>query len=339
MNIKEYIKEQRLITDGAMGTYYEEKYSEDTVIAEKENLKNPEQIKEIHLEYLRAGARLIRTNTFAANTMFLADMQEVKETVRAGYEIAKEAVTTFQAENGKEIPVFIGADLGPIYDLDHQDYDNVLQEYKEICDTFLSCGADCFVFETQSDFTYIEPVTAYIKEKSDAFILVQFAFDKSGYTRSGLSMQRVAVEASEMENVDAYGFNCELDSTHMYQFMKNLKFSSDKFVSALPNAGYPYTLRGKTIYSNNASYYAEKMKDIAALGTDILGGCCGTTPEYIALLSGELQDVPKAAKKIENVVTQEVTRTPSIFEEKLSRGEKAYIVELDPPFPRMHPRL
>ena len=86
------------------------------------------------------------------------------------------------------------------------------------------------------------------------------------------------------------------------------------------------------IYSNNASYYAEKMKDIAALGTDILGGCCGTTPEYIALLSGELQDVPKAAKKIENVVTQEVTRTPSIFEEKLSRGEKAYIVELDPPF-------
>ena len=118
MNIKEYIKEQRLITDGAMGTYYEEKYSEDTVIAEKENLKNPEQIKEIHLEYLRAGARLIRTNTFAANTMFLADMQEVKETVRAGYEIAKEAVTAFQAENGKEIPVFIGADLGPIYDLD-----------------------------------------------------------------------------------------------------------------------------------------------------------------------------------------------------------------------------
>lgn len=105
--------------------------------------KNPEQIKEIHLEYLRAGARLIRTNTFAANTMFLADMQEVKETVRAGYEIAKEAVTAFQAENGKEIPVFIGADLGPIYDLDHQDYDNVLQEYKEICDTFLSCGADC----------------------------------------------------------------------------------------------------------------------------------------------------------------------------------------------------
>lgn len=101
MNIKEYIKEQRLITDGAMGTYYEEKYSEDTVIAEKENLKNPEQIKEIHLEYLRAGARLIRTNTFAANTMFLADMQEVKETVRAGYEIAKEAVTAFQAENGK----------------------------------------------------------------------------------------------------------------------------------------------------------------------------------------------------------------------------------------------
>lgn len=74
------------------------------------------------------------------------------------------------------------------------------------------------------------------------------------------------------------------------------------------------------------------MKDIAALGTDILGGCCGTTPEYIALLSGELQDVPKAVKKIENVVTQEVTRTPSIFEEKLSRGEKAYIVELDPPF-------
>lgn len=332
MNIREYIKNNRIITDGAMGTYYEVKYGRERVLSEKDNIRHPKRIKEIHKEYLEAGARLIRTNTFAANTMFLSDMKTVLKTVREGYRIAAEAVLEFE-ENHPDDMAYVAADLGPIYDLDHQEYEKVLQEYKAICDEFLACGADCFVMETQSDFVYIEPVTSYIREKSDAFVIVQFALDKSGYTRAGLSAPRVVAKASELDAIDAYGFNCEMDSTHMYQMLKEQTFPNEKYVSALPNAGYPYTLRGKTIYSNNASYYVDKMEQIAGLGIDIVGGCCGTTPEYIRILSERLEPIRRADKRIGVIETADVTDSKlSVFEEKLMRGEKTYIVELDPPF-------
>lgn len=331
MKIQEYLKEHYLITDGAMGTYYEEKYGEDTVLTERVNLTAPERIAGIHREYLEAGARLIRTNTFAANTMFLEDMDEVQSVVRAGYDLARQEADTYMAEHPGE-QVYVVADLGPIYDMEHMEYESVLQEYREICDTFLACGADCFVLETQNEFTYIEPITQYIKSKSDAFILIQFAVDRTGYSRAGLSVQRIITQAAECQAVDAYGFNCEVDSTHLYQFLKDATFPAQKPVSALPNAGYPCVLRGKTIYTNNADYYVEKMKQVAGLGIDILGGCCGTTPEYIQGLAEALRGAEKPEKHIGVLSTDPVKKQRSEFETKLKNGEKVFVVELDPPF-------
>lgn len=331
MNIREYLKKYRLITDGAFGTYYEEKYNEEKAIPERENTRRPDRVLAIHREYLEAGARLIRTNTFAANTMFLEDMAEVRAAVRAGYGLAEQAVAEYVGEHPGE-NAYVAADLGPIYDMDHQDYEGVLREYRAICDEFLACGAECFVMETQSDLTYVEPVCDYIRSRSDAFILVQFAFDKSGYTRGGLSAARVIERTAALKSVDAYGFNCELDAAHMCQMIGKLTFPNEKYISALPNAGYPYTLRGKTIYSHNAAYYSEKMKQIAGLGVDILGGCCGTTPEYIRLLARQTDREERPGKRIGVLPRTDVEGCLSSFEEKLARGEKAYIVELDPPF-------
>lgn len=149
MNLKEYLKFHRLLTDGAMGTYYEKKYTIKNGIAEVENLNCPEKIKAIHLDYIRSGARLIRTNTFACNTMFLEDIEEVKACIRAGYKAAKAAVEV----SGED--VVIAADLGPIPEMEFEGKEDVLEEYRTICDTFLEEGAECFVFETQSDFYYI----------------------------------------------------------------------------------------------------------------------------------------------------------------------------------------
>ena len=330
-NIRDYIKNNYLITDGAMGTYYEEKYGEDTVLAEQVNLTAPNRIAAIHREYMEAGARLIRTNTFAANTMFLDNMEMVLSVVGAGYELAKREADAFmQSHPGEQ--VYVAADLGPIYDMEHMEYESVMAEYRQICDTFLDCGADCFVLETQSEFTYIEPVAQYIRSKSDAFILVQFAVDRTGYSRAGLSVQRIINQAAECTAVDAYGFNCEVDSTHLYQFLKNVTFPNGKPVSALPNAGYPCVLRGKTIYTNNAAYYEEKMNQVAELGIDILGGCCGTTPEYIRELSRCLKEREKPGKRIGVTNTDPVKKHRSEFEKKLRNGEKVFVVELDPPF-------
>ncbi len=331
MLIQEYLKAGRLITDGAMGTYYEEKYGKAQEMSEQANETHPQRVREVHLDYLRSGARLIRTNTFATNSMFFASMEEIVQNIKKGYAIASEAVQIYQQENPAD-QIIIAADIGTIYDSNHLEYESVLAEYKKICDTFLECGASCFVFETQADFTYIEPVSQYLKEKSEAFIIVQFSFDKSGYTRAGISVDKMVRTASAMDSIDAYGFNCGVEATHMYQLLKGLAFPSDKYITVLPNAGYPYTLRGKTIYSHNVGYYVEEMKKIAALGIEIMGGCCGTTPAHIEALQQELQAMPLIPKRVGVVQSTSIRQRESEFERKLDAGEKAYIVELDPPF-------
>lgn len=331
MQIKEYLRSGRLLTDGAMGTYYEEKYGRENELAERANDTSPEEIREIHLDYLRSGAKLLRTNTFATNSMFFSDMEAVERNIRAACLIAKEAVEAYRAETGEE-KLFIAADIGTIYDSDHLEYENVLEEYRRICDVFLDCGMDCFVFETQADFTYLEPVSRYLKEKKDVFIITQFSFDKSGYTRSGISVEKMVRTAAKLDTIDAFGLNCGVEATHMYNLLKELTFPNDKFVTALPNAGYPYTLRGKAFYSNNVGYFVEEMKKIAGLGMEIVGGCCGTTPEHIRALGEALRELPSAKKRIGSLADTPVGRTESEFERKLSAGEKVYIVELDPPF-------
>ncbi len=331
MRIKEYLRSNRLVADGAMGTYFEEKYKKENELAERANLAAPEKIKEIHLEYLRSGARFLRTNTFAANSMFFDNMEVIEQTIRKAYEIAESAVAEFQREEN-EAEVFIAADIGTIYDSDHLEYETVLAEYKRICDVFLDCGANCFLFETQTDFVYIDPVSRYLKEKADVFLIAQFSVDKSGYTKSGLSAEKIVRTAAQMETIDAYGFNCGVEATHMYRLLKELTFPNDKPVTSLPNAGYPYTLRGRALFSHNVPYYVEEMKKIAELGMDVMGGCCGTTPAHIEKLSEALKEIPQVSKKIG--VPQEVAMgsCESDFERKLARGEKVYIAELDPPF-------
>lgn len=326
MQLREYLKQGRLITDGAMGTYFEAKYPNENKMAEACNLSDPDKIKEIHSEYLRSGAKLIRTNTFAANTMFFENMDTVKQLIRAGFQIAEEAV----AESGDA--AFVAADIGPIYDSQFLGKEQVLEEYFEICDTFLECGAEIFVLETQAEFTYVDVVAEYLKKKKDVFIIVQFSVDKNGYTRNGLSMERIIKTAAASEHIDAYGFNCGVGAAHLSRLLGKVTFPSDKYITALPNAGYPIELRGKIIYGDNRKYFVEMLEHIAGLGVEILGGCCGTTPEYIRDVCRTLADKPLIPKKIgsSDMPVKEQKVLP--VEERLKQGQKVYIVELDPPF-------
>lgn len=326
MKITEYLMDHRLITDGAFGTYYQKKFGDEYYVVEKANTEAPDRVKEIHLEYIAAGAGLIRTNTFASNTMFFDSLQEVVNNVEAGYAIAKKAVE----ESKKE--VFIAADLGPIYDSDNEEYESVLEEYKTICDTFFACGARIFLFETLSDLNYVAPLAEYIKEKGETFVIAQFSFDKSGYTKSGISVRRMIERVAQEKALDAFGFNCGVEPAHLYHILKEVTFPEGKFVTALPNAGYPVFLRGKTIYSNNEAYFVKMQEKIADLGIDILGGCCGTEPSYIRNLTKALKDTKKAEKKTGKITLSETGHNNHALEEKFQKNEKVYIVELDPPF-------
>lgn len=335
MDIREYLANNRLITDGAMGTWYERLTGYKGNLAERANLENPQQIRDIHRAYIEAGAQLIRTNTFAVNSMFFS-ADEIEEVLKAAWENASQAVS----DSGKD--VWIAADMGPI-DADETKSDgDVEQEYIQLSDYFLRLGAKVFVFETLSDFRYVKRAGSYIKAKCpDAFVVMQFSFNRNGYTRSGMSVRAILSEAASMADMDAVGFNCGVGPLHLYELLKNQSFPEGKYMTVLPNAGYPTELRGRTLYSENVPYYVEMMGRIANLGFDIIGGCCGTTPEHIRGLHHLLVNNVKPPKKLMPAVYstdrqsgcgQEAAEEKTELIQKLERGEKIFVVELDPPF-------
>ena len=335
MDIREYLANNRLITDGAMGTWYDRLTGYKGNLAERANLENPQQIRDIHRAYIEAGAQLIRTNTFAVNSMFFS-ADQIEEVLKAAWENASQAVSV----SGKD--VWIAVDMGPI-DADETKSDgDVEQEYIQLSDYFLRLGAKVFVFETLSDFRYVKRAGSYIKAKCpDAFVVMQFSFNRNGYTRSGMSVRAILSEAASMADMDAVGFNCGVGPLHLYELLKNQSFPEGKYMTVLPNAGYPTELRGRTLYSENVPYYVEMMGRIANLGFDIIGGCCGTTPEHIRGLHHLLVNNVKPPKKLMPAVYstdrqsgcgQEAAEEKTELIQKLERGEKIFVVELDPPF-------
>jgi methionine synthase / methylenetetrahydrofolate reductase(NADPH) len=327
--IREYLDNHILLADGAMGTYYSEITGDNVSLCEYANIEKPDVIKRIHREYIEAGARLIRTNTFAANGISLGTSREVtREVIEKGFKIAQSSA------KGKD--VYVAASIGPIPD-SSTDKDNIdiLEEYKFITDTFLDQGEDIFIFETFSSLDYLWDITEYIKtKKSTAFILVQFAVAPDGLTREGISISRIVKELRRLSHVDAFGFNCGSGPTHLYNSLKKLNIFEDALISVLPNAGYPELINERTVYVNNPEYFATKMEDIKKLGARIVGGCCGTTPEHTRKLASVLKLNKKeinSSVPSDNVEDAPVRRKSNEFLEKLKRNEFVIAVELDPP--------
>ncbi|MBC2582147.1 bifunctional homocysteine S-methyltransferase/methylenetetrahydrofolate reductase [Clostridium sp. DJ247] len=327
--IYDYLKNNILITDGAMGTYYSELTGDNVFNCEFANIEKPEIIKNIHISYIEAGAKLIRTNTFSANSLNLGISREkIKELINAGYNIAKEAT------KGKDI--FIAASIGPISNsMSDKNGIDILDEYKFVVDAFIEAGGHIFLFETFSNLNYLEEISDYIKQKNNnAFIIVQFAIMPDGFTRDGISINRIVEEVKLIKNVNIYGFNCGSGPAHLYKSLKKLHISED-IISVLPNASYPELINERTIYVNNPEYFAEKMIDIKNLGVKILGGCCGTTPDHIKELTKRLlnhnnKDFTDSEVKL--ITKETVIKQSNIFQDKLLRNEFVIAVELDPPF-------
>ncbi len=334
IKIEDYLKQHRLLADGAFGTYYAQLSENQETAAEWANLREPELVKQIHKEYIRAGARLIRTNTFAANEeVLLCDRREQKEILKKGYELAAEAVR----ESGEE--VYIAADIGPIPENLSGNHADILEEYAFICDTFLECGAQIILFETFSEVKYIEALTTHIRARVGAaempVVMVQFCLNRYGYSRAGISAQRLLEQASQTDGIKVVGFNCGIGSGHMLEVLKKVDHSSGKFLMAMPNSNYPQLMQDRTVYLDNSQYFAERMQDIAALGVDIIGGCCGTTPEYIRKTGLKLDRSPAIhieKKRAEKDADKNTEVAENEFLQKLEAGKKVIAVELDPPY-------
>lgn len=330
MNIREYLKKSKLIADGSFGTYYSKKYK--TVdIPEYANITASQRISEIHTEYINSGAKLIRTNTFASNTYSLdCSIEQVKENIKAAYKIAKEAVE----QSGKEI--FIAGNIGPVPAVFQPDFEAVEEEYYQIAKTFIDEGADILCFETFTQSEHIMPAIKRIKEECNPFIIVQFCVNQYGYSEAGESAERLVSETAFSKCVDAVGLNCGVGPAHMQQILSKINLNNNCFATAMPNAGYPLLVRNRVKYADNPIYFASKVNDIALLGADIIGGCCGTTPDYIREVAKTVDLTPtvKSDETSANNENEKPVIKKSFFRnaDGTIKDKKLIAVELAPPF-------
>jgi len=300
MTIQEYLAKHQLLTDGSFGTYYASRYQTQEM-PELANTQDKKRVLDIHSAYLEAGAKLIRTNTFASNTQAMrAEWDDVEKNIISAVEIAREAVS------GSEDEIYIAGDIGPIPGDGSQSEEELIEQYVRIANVFINEGVRILTFETFPDMQQILPAIRKIKAvynqrgvdghgQTELFIMVQFSVNQFGYSSSGLSAKKLLREAAGRAEIDAVGLNCGVGPAHMQQILGSFH-PENAYVIALPNAGYPKRMRDHITFSNDPEYFAGKMKDLAQSGVNILGGCCGTNPEFIRQVAEQV-DISHAGEK------------------------------------------
>lgn len=324
MDIRKYLQTQPLIFDGAMGTYFSSQCDASITNCELANVTYPDVVLSIHQKYIEAGAKAIKTNTFAVNRVSLeADDTKVEQVIQAACSLAQKAVG--QRE------IFIFANIGPIPQIGQED---IQKQYEKIVDIFLTLGITNFLFETFSEATHLAHIGAYIKQRSPkAFILVEFAVAPDGYTRKGELGLNLYHEMVQCDAIDGVGFNCVSGPSHLLKYTKQLK-KADKPLCVMPNAGYPTVINQRTFFDSNPEYFAKQMKQIVEAGAQIIGGCCGTTPEFIQAVVKEVEGIKqsKSGDTVENQLKESADKSnlnPVL--KKISEGKKIIAVEVDPP--------
>ncbi len=345
MDIRTYLKTNRLLMDGAMGTYFLSRQGQGDEMPEIALVQNRDEIKKIHEAYCHAGAKLLRTDTFAANRFSLGiEGEKVDEIIRLAVKTAREAAGG--CEN-----LYIAGDIGPVPENALIKEEEILDEYKRMCRVFLEEGLDIILFETFSRLDHMEIMAEWLrKEVPDCFVMVQFVLNKNSYTMEGISAARIIKTMAEQDFADAIGFNCGIGSGHMEAILKQLdltpltKSRRTRYFSIAPNAAYPQQQHNRMHFMDNVNYFAAHMKEIASLGVDILGSCCGTTPEYTRKMNQEIvwdctleerQEMKQNRRAGKVCFVQEFVQkneSGNTFQEKLKAGKKVIAVELDPPY-------
>lgn len=339
MRFQDYLKENRVLMDGAMGTYFASLKKNKDKIAELANIEEASLIEKIHKSYIDAGAVLLRTNTFAANcTTMKITKEEQKIIIKSAIKIAKNAI-------GEKKDIFLAADIGPI-PIDEKEEKEILEEYEQICQWFLEENISIFLFETFSDLNYLKQVVTDLRKKSDVFIITSFCVNKNGYTNTGINAAKLLKEIENIEEIDACGFNCAIGSGHLYQLLGKMMFPQKKYIIAAPNAGYPEQFQNRMMFMNNVEYFSENIKKACDLGIDIMGGCCGTNPNYIKEIAKcvpqkiSLETRKKQRNKISIVeVDKKKVDVPNLFSKLAEQNKKIVAVELDPPFNANYEKL
>lgn len=280
MRIESILDRRRFVfLDGGMGTQLQKRGLKPGQKPELAALEMPEILTEIHAEYVAAGADLLLANTFGANARKLTG---------TGYTVAQvvEASLACAQCAAKNKDVLVGLDIGPLGELlapaGTLSFEDAYASFAEIVRAGVQAGADFVFLETMTDLYELKAAILAAKEQSSLPVFVSMSFEGRGRTFTGCTVESYGVTAAGL-GADAIGINCSLGPAEILPFAQRLCRTVPAHIPVFvkPNAGLP---NPDGSYNLDADEFAREMKAYAAIGVSMVGGCCGTTPEYIAKL-------------------------------------------------------
>ena len=308
---------RHLLFDGGMGTMLQKAGLKAGDIPELLNLSNPDEIVQIHRAYVEAGSEIVTTNTFGANRMKLEGKAEVAEIFQAATACARRAGARW-----------VAADIGPLGALLRPmgtlSFDEAYDLFAEEVRAAVAAGADLFIIETMTDLLEIKAAVLACKENSDLPVFATMTFEADGRTFLGTSPEIAAVTLDAL-GADAVGINCSLGPAELRPFAQRMLAVTEKPVLVQANAGLPRVEDGKTVYDIHPAAYAEAVAEMVADGVGIVGGCCGTDPDYIRLLANIVRDRVPNKRRIEPTLT--VTSAQSLVSLPIAGHKIAVIGE------------
>ena len=267
-----------LILDGAMGTMLQAAGLPAGQLPELWNLTHPETVAAIHRRYVEAGSRVLYTNTFGANRLKAAGCgHSPAELVTGAVRCAREAAA------GRDVKVAL--DIGPIgrllEPLGDLSFDEAYELFKELIVAGENAGADLVVIETMSDLYEVKAAVLAAKENSRLPVWVTMTFEATGRSFLGVTVSSMALTLTGL-GADALGFNCSLGPKELMPLVRELREWTDLPIILKPNAGLPDPASGE--YGITPAEFAAAMEEAPGLGVSMIGGCCGTTPDFIRAL-------------------------------------------------------
>ncbi|AOR24956.1 homocysteine S-methyltransferase family protein [Clostridium taeniosporum] len=292
MGLKEFIKDNILVFDGAMGTMLQKEGLKLGENPEIFNIEESEKVKKIHKQYIENGAMVITSNTFGANELKLENTNyTVEEIIDASVSIAKDAI--------EKNNVYVALDIGPIGELLEPmgtlSFERAYDIFKRQMIQGEKSGADLILIETMTDLYEAKAALLAAKENTSLPVFCTMSFDETGRTFTGCTPESMVITLEGM-GADAIGINCSLGPKELFPIVKRIRDVANIPIMAQPNAGLPKLSFGEAIYDITAKEFKYWLDEFIKEGVSIIGGCCGTTPEFIKELR-LLADTNKRVKR------------------------------------------
>ncbi|MBN2279361.1 MAG: bifunctional homocysteine S-methyltransferase/methylenetetrahydrofolate reductase [Candidatus Marinimicrobia bacterium] len=332
-NLLEYIQSNILLFDGGMGT---EIYARGVFINQcydELNLSRPQLIREIHRDFIEAGAKAIETNTFGANHYKLQPYgleEKIYDINYQGVKIAKEVA----GDN-----VYVIGSVGPLgKKLQKENREKFKKAYREQLMPIMEAGADAIIFETFFDLQELLLAVTVAKQLKNIPVIAQMTINDNLFTIYGIRVEEI-ISTLDRSDADIIGLNCSVGPKVMHEALEKINHLTKKPISILPNAGYPQQINGRKLYLTSSEYLAEYSRRFIQSGARVIGGCCGTTPEHIKTIKHAISSfqpkkeiidlkIPEDKEEIKNKIDP---ATKSGLAAKLYSNEFICAVEMVPP--------